>query len=88
MSQSASTSIVAIPQSDRTRAFAFMATMIAVWTIGLVGVHYSPFGNTLALRLAFAAASLHPDRRSVIRRTHSKPLPVQFGRSPLVYSSQ
>ena len=48
------------PTERSHRAFAFMATMIAVWTIGLVGMHYSPFGNTLALRLAFAAASLIP----------------------------
>src|SRR5512132_4258438 len=48
------------PTEPSHRAFAFMAAMIGVWTIGLIGVHYSPFGNTLALRLAFAAASLIP----------------------------
>ncbi len=48
------------PTEPSHRAFAFMATMIGVWTIGLIGAHYSPFGNTLALRLAFAAASLIP----------------------------
>src|SRR6187200_2882120 len=48
------------PTEPSHRAFAFMATTIGVWTIGLIGVHYAPFGNTLSLRLAFAAASLIP----------------------------
>ena len=48
------------PTEPSHRAFAFMATMIGVWTIGIAGAHYSPFGNTLALRIAFAAASLIP----------------------------
>ena len=48
------------PTDPSHRAFAFMASMIAIWTIGLIGAHYSPVGNTLASRLAFAAASLIP----------------------------
>lgn len=48
------------PTEPSHRAFAVMATMIGVWTIGITGAHYSPFGNTLALRIAFAAASLIP----------------------------
>src|SRR5512132_4292727 len=48
------------PTEPSHRAFAFMATMIGIWTIGLIGAHYAPFGNTLALRLAFSAASLIP----------------------------
>src|SRR5580765_4676553 len=47
--------------TDRShRAFGFMASMIGLWTVGLIGAHYSPFGNTLALRFAFASASLIP----------------------------
>src|SRR6185295_6282471 len=48
------------PTEPSHRAFAFMAAMIGIWTIGLIGAHYSPFANTLALRLAFAGASLIP----------------------------
>jgi hypothetical protein len=33
------------PTERSHRAFAFMAIMIAVWTIGLVGVHYSPLAT-------------------------------------------
>ena len=48
------------PTEASHRAFAFMAIMLGGWTIGLIGAHYSPFGKTLAMRIAFAAASLIP----------------------------
>ena len=48
------------PTEPSHRAFAMMAATIAVWTIGIAGAHYLPLGNTVALRLAFAAGSLIP----------------------------
>src|SRR5688500_12978914 len=48
------------PAAPSHRAFGFMSAMIEVWTIGLIRAHYAPFRNTLAFRLAFAAASLIP----------------------------
>ena len=66
------------PTEPSHRAFAFMATMIGVWTIGLIGAHYSPFGKTLAMRIAFAAASLIPIGVLVICRKHSAALLPQL----------
>ena len=48
------------PTEPSHRAFAAMAAMIAVWTLGIAGAHYLPVGNTIALRGAFAAGSLIP----------------------------
>src|SRR5262245_31445148 len=48
------------PTEPSHRAFAAMAAMIAVWTLGIAAAHYLPFGNTTALRVAFAAGSLIP----------------------------
>ena len=64
------------PSEPSHRAFAVMATMIGVWTLGIGGAHYSPFANTFALRIAFAAASLIPI--GVLSFVENTPTPTHF----------
>jgi PAS domain S-box-containing protein len=48
------------PRASQNRAFGFMAATVSLWTTAINLTHYGNFGQTWALRLAFASCSLAP----------------------------